>query len=142
MLLALRKLPATDATALDRLAHATIKARLVTRYPHGGIVISGRLYHSTARSGVHVVDDWSHERWELFDLGGDDAAALARFAEREGNAYDWVGLLPFVGVPGSDRGRDYCFELAYYMVTGVYPSELVTAETLLALPRRDAKLEP
>lgn len=133
MLLALRTQPASDATFLDEAAHAVIKARLVTRYPHGGIAIGTRLYQATARRGVHSTDDWNPERWHLFDAGGDDAAALERFREREGNRYDWVGLLPFIGLPGSDRRRDYCFELAYYMMTGVYPTRLVTAETLLAL---------
>jgi hypothetical protein len=133
MLLALRTTPATEATSLDKIAHQTIKTRLCTRYPHGGIAINGVLYHATARKGVHVVTDWNPERWVLFDLGGDDIAALERYEQRKGNRYNWVGLLPFIGVPGSDRERDYCFQLAYFMVTGIYPRGLVTAETLLAL---------
>lgn len=133
MLLALRTQPASDANWLDLATHNVIKARLVTRYPHAGIVIGDRLYQATARKGVHWTNDWNPERWHLFDVGGDDAAAVARFREREGNGYDWIGLLPFVGLPGSDRRRDYCFELAYYMMAGVYPTRLVTAETLLAL---------
>lgn len=132
MKLALRPTPATGAKWIDKVAHAAIKARLCTGYPHGGVVINGVLYHSTARDGVHKVIDWSPERWELFDIGGDDIAALERFDEREGRSYDWVGLLPFVGVPGSNRDADYCFELAQYMMTGIYPNRLVTAETLLA----------
>lgn len=136
MKLALRTTPASDATWNEKLAHWGIKTRLVTAYPHGGIVIGNTLYHSTARGGVHAVADWTPDRWELFDVGGDDVAALARFKEREGNDYDWIGLLPFVGVPGSDSGRDYCFELAFYMMTGRKPGRLVTAETLLALGMR------
>ena len=133
MLLALRTTPASDATWLDKAAHETIKARLCTRYPHGGIVVGGVLHQSTARGGVHKVADWNPERWELFDLGGDDIAGLERYEQRKGNGYNWIGLLPFMGVPGSDSERDYCFQLAYFMATGIYPKGLVTAETLLAL---------
>jgi hypothetical protein len=140
MLLALRPTPATDAKWIDKASHWTIKTRLVTQYPHGGIVIGKTLYHSTARKGVHSVSEWSPERWVLFDVGGDDVAALARFKEREGNGYDWIGLLPFIGVPGSDKDRDYCFELAFYMMTGVRPGRLVTAEALLAISMQDKRV--
>lgn len=133
MQLALRTTPATDATWLDKLAHQAIKARLCTSYPHAGIAIAGVLYQSTARKGVHQVNDWHPERWVLFDLGGDDAEGRKRWEARKGNRYNWVGLLPFIGVPGSDSESDYCFQLAYFMITGVYPRGLVTAETLLAL---------
>lgn len=134
MKLALRTTPAADATWLDKLAHRTIKARLATQYPHGGIVIGDTLYHATARKGVHDTDDWNPERWAMFELGGDDAAARSRYETRKGNGYNWAGLLPFIGVPASDHERDYCFQLAYFMAAGAYPAGLVTAETLLALP--------
>lgn len=142
MYLALRTTPAFDANWLDRFAHAVVKARLVTRYPHGGIVIGNTLFHSTSRKGVHATDDWTPDRWELYDVGGDDERALDCFRKRERNGYDWVGLLPFIGVPGSDSKRDYCFELCFYMMTGVRSNGLVTAETLLSIAMQEKRYEP
>lgn len=135
MLLALRTQPASDANWLDVSAHNVIKARLVTAYPHGGIVIDGWLFHSTARRGVHKLapGEWTPRRWELREFGGDDDNALEIFRQREGFGYDWIGLLPFVGIPGSDRNRDYCFELVYHMRMLERPRGIVTAETLLAI---------
>lgn len=133
MKLALRTDPSSSASWVDRLAHDAVKSRMVTKYPHGGLVIGSTLYHSTSKKGVHSTQDWEPDKWELFEFDGNEELALQRFKEREGNKYDWVGLLPFVGIPGSDRKRDYCFELIYYMMTGTYPTQLVTAETLLVL---------
>jgi hypothetical protein len=135
VLLALRTQPASDANWLDVATHNVITARLVTAYPHGGIAIDGWLFHSTARRGVHCLPpgEWTPSRWELREFGGDDAEAVRIFRQREGFGYDWVGLLPFVGIPGSDRHRDYCFELCWHMRTRERPRGLVTAETLLAL---------
>lgn len=135
MLLALRTQPASGAKWLDVATHNIIKVRLVTQYPHGGIVIDGNLYHSTARHGVHrtPAGEWTPSRWELREFGGDDAAALEVFHQREGFGYDFIGLLPFIGVPGSDRNRDYCFELCWHMRMLERPRGIITAETLLAL---------
>lgn len=133
MKLALRTMPASNATWMELAAHHTIKTRLVTRYPHGGIVIGGVLYHSTLKRGVHKTRDWDPSRWELREFGGSDAVAALRFSEREGHGYDLLGLLPFIGIPWEDRDRDFCFELVYYMRTGQRPPKLVTAEVLLAL---------
>lgn len=132
MLLALRTQPATDATLLDKLAHWLIKARLVTRYPHAGIVIGDRLFHATARRGLHE-SDYTPERWTLIDVGGDDDAALALFREREGSGYDWFSLLAFVGLKARDSRRYYCYEWAYHAITGQHPTGRVTPETLLVL---------
>lgn len=131
-MLALRTQPASDATWLDKLAHWLIKARLVTRYPHAGIVIGETLYHATAKRGLHVTE-FHPERWELIDVGGDDDAALALFREREGSGYDWFSLLAFVGLKARDSRRYYCYEWAYHAITGRHPTGRVMPETLLEL---------
>lgn len=136
MMLALRTQPATDATLLDKLAHWLIKARLVTRYPHAGIVIKDKLYHATAKRGLHVTE-FHPERWELIDIPGDDMDALRLFAEWEGAQYDWFSLLAFVGFRARDSSRMYCYEWCYLVMTGKHPSKRVTPETLLALATKE-----
>lgn len=150
MLLAMRTTPATDARWIDKLAHWLIKARLVTRYPHAGIVIGDTLYHSTAKQGPHKTTEWHPERWVLVDVGGDDQKAIDAFesiiVEPDGwfrrlvrkitKGYDFASLLSFVGVPVRDSRSVYCFELCWLMMTGKHPTERVTLETLLVLAAR------
>ena len=45
-----------DPTGLKGLFAKLIRWRLVTAYPHAGIVIGAALYHSTLADGVHVQD--------------------------------------------------------------------------------------
>ena len=132
MKLALRTTPAADATSLDKLAHWVIKARLVTQYPHAGIVIGDKLYHATARKGLHV-SEYTPEHWTLIDIGGDDMAALHQFAEWDGASYDWFSLLAFVGLSVRDSSRMYCYEWCHLVMTGRAPKGRVTPETLLTL---------
>lgn len=82
MLLALRETAPENASAWKRFVCWVIRARLASRYSHGGIVINGTLYHITASHGAHSLplEQWSPERWSLFDVGGDDEAALALFS--------------------------------------------------------------
>jgi hypothetical protein len=130
MKLALRKGPAPDANALGKLSATAIKLRIVTNYPHSGIVIDGDLYHATAQHGV-IAEPFDPEGWEVFDIGGDDARALSLFKEQEHKGYDWVSLFAFVMVNASDSQRWYCFELSFYLMTGKRPGDRVTPETLL-----------
>jgi hypothetical protein len=130
MKLALRKGPALDANALGKFSAQAIKLRLVTNYPHSGIVIGGVLYHATAQHGV-IVEPFDPEGWVTFDIGGDDQRALWLFDEQKGKGYDWISLFAFVMVNASDSQRWYCYELSYYMMTGKRPSDRVTPETLL-----------
>jgi hypothetical protein len=130
MKLALRKGPSPDANALGRLSATAIKLRIVTNYPHSGIVIAGMLYHATAQHGV-IVEPFDPANWIVIDIGGDDARALELFKEQEGKGYDWVSLFAFVMVNASDSQRWYCYELSHYLMTGKRPGDRVTPETLL-----------
>ncbi len=147
MKLALRSQYAADATWLDRRANDVIMERLVTKFPHAGIVIGGTLYHSTAKAGPHSLSEWHPERWVLVDVGGNDEKALESFTaiqkEPDGwfkrlvrkitKGYDFASLLAFVGVPVRDSSSVYCFELCYLMMTGKHPTDRVTPEDLLML---------
>ena len=64
MLLALR-----HTTTTHRAGAAVIRARLVTAFAHGGIVISSDLYHSNASNGVHVERNADLSGYTLVDLG-------------------------------------------------------------------------
>lgn len=147
MKLALRTQYAADASWLDRRANDVIRARLVTKYPHAGIVIGDTLYHSTAKQGPHKTTEWHPERWALIDVGGDDQKAIYAFesiiVKPEGwfrrlvrkitKGYDFASLLAFVGIPVRDSRSVYCFELCWLMMTGKHPTERVTPESLLEL---------
>jgi len=134
MKLALRTQPASGRL-IDKLAHWIIKARLVTQYPHAGIVISGRLYHATARDGI-TSNEYNQDSWVIVDIGGDDELALSVFAKMEGGRYDWFSLLAFVGIKARDSKAAYCYELCYHMRTGKHPVDRVTPETLIAFAAR------
>lgn len=137
MKLALRKTAPTNATWLQRLACWAIKARLVSQYCHGGIVINGELFHATAAHGLHSLPagQWSPDNWDLIELG--DAhwhhSALKLFAHYQGARYDWVSLLAFVGLRVRDHDRMYCFEWCWLAMTGQVATERVTPEMLLTL---------
>lgn len=147
MKLALRKTAPTNATWVQRLACWAIKARLVSQYCHGGIVIGGVLFHVTAAHGYQKLypGEWTPEHWDITDVGGNDAAALAIFDTvskppakrwqrviwRLLKGYDWFSLLAFVGPLVRVWWLNYCFELCWWMMTGQRPTGRVTAEMLL-----------
>jgi hypothetical protein len=105
----------------------------VSQYSHAGIVVNGRLLHATSGKGLHAVEprDWSPERWDLIDFGGDDAAVEATFRQYEGAHYDWFSLLAFVGLRVRDSRRMYCFEWCWLAMTGLVPTKRITPEMLL-----------
>lgn len=137
MRLALKRTPASDATRLERWFAALTRWRLVSRYSHGGIVINGCLYHSSARRGGL---DWepfdmsnASTGWDFVDLGHErDAAALALFGRMRGTPYDYIGLLGFV-LPWNfnDHRRMYCFEWCA-LAMGLPITARITPERLLA----------
>lgn len=136
MQLALRKDAARDATPFQCFACDVIKARLVSEFCHGGIVINGDLYHATATRGLHKVPkgEWTPDLWVLRDVPqADEARALRNFARHKGAKYDWFSLLAFVGVRAKDDARLYCFEWCYYAMTGLTPQGRVTPENLLLI---------
>ena len=135
MQLALRKTAANDATALQAGFCWVIKARLVSDFCHGGIVIDGDLYQANGLHGLHKVPrgSWTPTNWILFDVHGDDAAALALFKKHEGARYDWIGLLAFVGLRAGRDDWMYCFEWCWLAMTGSNSTARVTPEKLLTL---------
>lgn len=116
---------------LPKLFHHLTRARLLTDYPHAGIVRGGMLMHSNLANGLHSEPFWP-AGWDLFPLP-EDAALPARFASHMGTPYDWFSLLAFV-LPWRvrDRSRMYCYEWCWLAMTGEHPSGRVTPEMLLA----------
>lgn len=111
---------------------ALTRARLITRYPHSGIVIDGTLYESTFKHGVKPAP-FVPDGWDLFKITNvDDATLLQRFKQVEGSSYDWFSLFAFV-LPFRVRVAKwfYCYELCEFMLTGIVPRSRVTPETLL-----------
>jgi hypothetical protein len=144
MKLALRRNAATDATFVQKMAVKVIEARLVTEFPHAGLVIGDYLYHASAAKGLHKTE-FTPSRWELVDIGTEkDLQALNFFTRLEGTPYDWIELLDYTpmtwGVDlvklhpdwrASLEARLYCYQWCYLGMTGEYPGKRVTAETLL-----------
>jgi hypothetical protein len=139
MHLALRSDPPVNATHWQGFVCGVIKARLVSQWSHGGVVIRGDLYHATAHDGLNVVKagNWTPERWDLFNLPDFlDPQAYRLFIQYQGAKYDWKSLLAFVGVKEEDNARFYCFEWCYLAITGQLPQGRVTPEVLLSLTMR------
>ena len=108
------------------------KARLVTQYPHAGIVIDGVLYEATFKYGVRSTK-FDPTGWDLFTINkADKSDLLARFKQVEGRPYDWFSLFAFV-LPfrASMAQWLYCYELCSFMLDGINPSKRVTPEILL-----------
>ena len=147
MQLALRRDASSDATAIQRLFCKLIKARLVSQFCHGGIVIDGVLRHITGSHGPQVlqVGQWTPEKWLLVDIGGNDIKAIELFNQfcmppqswfqrlvyKITKGYDWFSLLAFVGPMVRVGWLQYCFELCYLMRNCVSPEFRVTPEMLI-----------
>ena len=133
-----------DPPGLRGLFAKLIRWRLVTAYPHAGIVIGAALYHSTLADGVHVQDaPTAADGWLLLPTTVDERTARKRIAQRLGRRYDWISLLAFV-LPVSVRWSraDYCFEFSGFVCDGVKPAARVTAEQLLALVAQQLAEQP
>ena len=136
MQLALRSTAANGATPVQAFACQVIKARLVSQFCHGAIVINGNLYQATGTRNLHKVPagQWTPANWLLVDVGTHrDAAALQLFADNEGMLYDWFSLLAFIGLHAQDANRVYCFEFCFWVLTGQRPTQRITPEILLHL---------
>jgi hypothetical protein len=145
MKLALKHAPPKGV--FKRLFHWLTAVRLLTRYPHGGIVIGDQLLHCNLSKGLHH-ETFLPEGWDLFDVpGGDDALAWDLFHELEHTPYDVFGLLAFV-LPWrvSDSSRMYCYRWQLRVLCLIYGiehvgRERVVPEDLLALIAQKARSE-
>ena len=71
------------------------------------------------------------------NLGSDyDDDVIHTFNREKGKGYDWFSLLAFALLPARDSRRWYCYELAYYLITGEKPKDRVTPEDLLVLCKK------
>ena len=132
--LALRK---TDADgALKRLFSIATRWRLMTRYPHAGIVIKDPhdgdyLLHTTASEGMHI-SAYDPSKWFLVPVDVSDDEVKSRFSSVKSAKYDWVSQIAFL-VPFRVTKADwlYCYEWAYFAITGIIYPGRVTPEMLL-----------
>lgn len=124
-----------DPPGLMGLFAGLIRWRLVTGFPHGGIVADATLFHATLAKGVHpLAAPSSADGWLLLPTAVPLDLAMERIGHRVGRLYDWLSLLAFV-LPLQVRWSraDYCYEFCWYVLTGQKPTGRVTAEQLLAL---------
>lgn len=131
MLLVFRHEIRPEAKPLDKAGAAIIKARLVSDFYHGGVVVDNVLMHSTLGKGLHCVP-FRPDGWYILDVGNSqDLHALDGFVRFENAGYDLFSLTAFV-VPWrmSDARRWYCFEWQWYCLTGEIPTFRVTPEKL------------
>lgn len=108
------------------------KTRLVTLYPHAGIVVDDILYEATFKHGVRAIK-FDSTGWDLFKINKTDKSDLiTRFKQVEGRPYDWFSLLAFVlPLRASVAQWFYCYELCSFMLDGNIPNKRVTPEILL-----------
>lgn len=111
--------------------HALTSARLVTQYPHSGIVRGDTLMHCTLAHGLNDVP-FDDRGWDLFPIP-DQPWQAGLYERYKGTKYDVFSQLAFV-VPWSitDSSRMYCYEWSYLWQTGRRPPSRVTPEMLLA----------
>jgi hypothetical protein len=132
---ALRK---TSPGGFWRGVFATLtKWRLVTRYPHAGIVVDGRVYHTTLSDGLHD-EEFKSYGWALRKTDRKKEDVLQIYEVHKGTPYDWFSLLAFI-FPWriSNSKWLYCFEWVYLAIKGFVPPDRITAEDLIFLSAGD-----
>ena len=130
---AFRKTPPNNPTLFQKIACWVTKARLVSQYCHGGMIVNGDLLHVNTKHGLHKEIDWTPDNWELFEIKADSQNILELFEKYKQAKYDWFSLIAFVGLSISDPDRLYCFEWMWLAITGQNPSFRITPEMLLTL---------
>lgn len=122
-----------DPPLSSRIFSLLVRMRLVTEYPHGGIVENGMLRHSNYLQGLHEVP-FDPEGWHVFEVPDYVQDGPQLFERFRGSRYDVIGLLAFI-LPwrARDSSRMYCFEWMWLRMTGEMPGFRVTPEKLLAL---------
>lgn len=133
--LAFRGKAPSNPTTFQTIATNVTKARLVSQYSHGGIVVNGDLYHVSTHGGLHKEDagTWTPCNWDLYEIEADKEQVVSLYAKYKGTPYDWFSLLAFVGLSVKDSSKLYCFEWVYLALTGTNPNFRVTPEILLGL---------
>jgi hypothetical protein len=146
--IALRKDHATNANFVQKVFSALIKERTVSDYCHSGVVVNGKLYHVTGTKGYQVLDpnEWNPNEWKLLPVDVPEQEVIDRFYEvskeptqwfkkyifRLTKGYDFFSLLAFVGIKSRVSYLNYCYELSWFMVTGLLPTTRITVEKLYA----------
>jgi len=127
--LALRK---TDSPGfLKGLFSKYTRWRLKTIYPHCGIVVGGRLCHSTFQNNLHW-SDFDPAEFDLFEIDVSETIIYERFDLVKTEKYDWLGLLSFLfPFKLGDKNWLYCYEWAWFALTGNLPEQKITPEILL-----------
>ena len=126
MQIAFYKGPAKGLT--NKLGRLLVCLGTLSRYSHCELVIQGVCYSASARDGGvrGKVIDLASGHWDVVDVPGDEAAALAWFRQHEGERYDWMGVLRFVAPFLRQRpGKWFCSE-AVAEALGVADSAGVT----------------
>jgi len=131
--LALRK---TDAPGIAKLFSKFTRLRLITQYPHAGIMINGTLLHITAKHGMRADRGLDLSDWEFFCVDASASEVIKRYEQHINAKYDWVSLLAFV-LPWrvSVSKWLYCYEWCYLALTGNLPKRRITPEELLTYSR-------
>ena len=122
-------------TFFQQLTHRAICLITNSNYSHTELIIDGLSYSSSPRDGGvrDKVIEYTTDRWDIFDVRGDEQYALLTFASHVGNKYDNKGVLRFVfPFLKQDPDKDFCSELNANMlgVTGDRISPQVLFELL------------
>jgi hypothetical protein len=123
---------------IHRLTFGYIKWRLKTQYPHAGVVVGNKVFHTTLKDGLHQ-SEFDPEYWTTFNVTGvSDVQALAAWHRWKYTPYDWFSLLGFeLPVVARDRKSLYCYEWVWLVLTGENPTTKVTPESILVLLLKD-----
>jgi len=127
-----------NAPGMAGLFSMATRARLVTNWPHAGMVVDGVLMHATLANGLHATAFTGGSGWDLIELPEQiTPQVLDVFARHAGAQYDAVSLLAFL-LPWrvSDSRRMYCYEWCWLAMSGQNPHWRVTPEQLLLLAHR------
>lgn len=131
MQLALYKKP--NSRLGSRLLHWIVTKVTGSEYSHAELVIHGYAYSaSMPDGGVRARVIWfDPNKWDIFEIDGDEQKALEWFHAHMGQGYDWLGAarlaIPFIP---QRRGKWFCFE-AIGAALGIPDSSHMTADDLL-----------
>jgi len=124
----------SDAGLLPKAFHQITRVRLLTDFPHVGIVVGGTLMHCNLKHGLHAIPFEDDGRWWSVEMPGHgwDERASEYFAQYGGTPYDLFSLLAFIQpFEVRDGDRMYCYEWVWLVLTGEMPNSRVTPEMLL-----------